>query len=110
MKRFVWGFAALVLMSGACHASGWTGNLTVSQAFTEGPSDFLVVYTDGGVTTPGCVAGAWIFVADSEARRGRAWATILTALTTGQKVRFWYADSCTTWSFHAASSIMLVAP
>jgi hypothetical protein len=56
----------------------------------------------------GCAANAWHFVGDTDARRGRAWGTILTALATSQKVRFWRNDSCATWGFHSATAVMLV--
>jgi hypothetical protein len=97
----------LMLSSGPALASGWSAPLTVERAFTEN-SDLIAIYTlEGSVYTPGCSANAWIFRADSETRRSRAWATVLTALTTGQKIQLWYGDSCAVWSYHEAASIML---
>jgi hypothetical protein len=107
MKRML---CLLTLLSGAtvCGAAGWTSELTVPSAFTEN-SDLVVVYTvDAGVYTPGCVADAWIFRADTDARRGRGYATVLTALATGKKIRFWFNDICSTWNFHDATAVMLV--
>jgi hypothetical protein len=102
--------ALLLMMAGTLHAAGWSAPLTVDRAFTEN-SDLIVIYTlDGAVYTAGCHANSWIFVASSEARRGRAWATILAAQATGQKVQLWFADQCTTWSYHEASAVMLHRP
>ena len=100
----------LLVSSISCNAAGWTSPLTVARAFTE-DSDIIVVYTEeGGQYTPGCTINAWIFRASTDARRGRAWATILTALGTGQKIMFWFNDTCSAWSFHDATSVMLAKP
>jgi hypothetical protein len=102
---------ALSISSGQAQAAGWTAPLTVSHAFTE-ESDLIVVYTTDGLGqwTPGCSAHTWIFRASTDARRGRAWATVLAALASGQKIAFWYTDSCGTWGYHNATSIMLFKP
>jgi hypothetical protein len=100
----------LALASTAATAAGWSDPLTVEYGFVEN-TDLVVIYTTGGGTyASGCTPNAWIFRADSDARRGRAWATVLTALTTGQKIRLWYNDTCGTWSYHDATSIMLLKP
>ena len=101
-------FAALLFAGNFSHAAGWTPALTVTEAFTEN-SDLIVIYTsDGGGYTSGCAANSWIFVADNDARRGRAYATVLAAIATGKKLQFWYADSCAVWGFHQATSVKLV--
>jgi hypothetical protein len=98
----------LALVSNAAFAAGWSDPLTVESAFVEN-SDLVVIYTSGGgAYTPGCTANAWTFRADSDARRGRAWATVMAALASGQRIRLWYNDTCGTWSFHDATSIMLL--
>jgi hypothetical protein len=102
--------ASLFLLAGAAHAAGWSAPLTIDRAFTE-DSDMLVIYTvEGGVYTTGCLANTWIFRASSETRRARAWATILTAQATGQKVQLWFSDQCSTWSYHDTTAIMLHKP
>ena len=106
MKPFIAGLA-MMLVSISSHAAGWSAPVTIDRSFTEN-SDLIVIYTlEGGVYTPGCTANTWIFVANSETRRARAWATILTAQATGQKVQLWFTDTCTTWNYHEVSSIML---
>ncbi len=105
MKKLL--LALSCLSTGPALASGWSAPITVERAFTEN-SDLIAIYTaEGSVYTPGCTQNAWLFRADSETRRARAWATILTALTTGQKVQLWFTDSCTTWSYHDVTAIML---
>lgn len=100
---------SLFILSSACQADGWTGELSVASAFTEAKTDLLVVYTSGGSGyTPGCSVNAWIFTADTAARGNRGYATVLAALATGKKIKFWYRDSCAIWSFHEATSVMLV--
>jgi hypothetical protein len=100
----------LLLAGAVTHAAGWTPPLTVERAFTE-ESDLLIVYTSGGTEyTSGCAANAWSINVSSETRRSRAWATILAALTTGQKIQFWYRDYCGVWNYHDATSVMLLKP
>jgi hypothetical protein len=99
-----------LLLAGAAHAAGWSGPLTVDRSFTEN-SDLIVIYTlEGGIYTPGCQTNAWIFVASTDSRRARAWAAILSAQATGQKIQLWYTDQCAIWSYHEAASIMLHRP
>lgn len=108
MKHLFLAVLAVAAVTEA-NAGGWTGDLTVISAFTEGHTDLVIAYTTGGATyTAGCAANSWALVADSDARRGRAYATLLTALATGQKVRFWYADSCPIWGYHGMTTVMLM--
>jgi hypothetical protein len=106
-------FAAVLLLflSSLSHAAGWSQPMTVTSAFTE--TDDLIVFStsDPTVYTPGCIAGAFIFSTSStDAQRARVWATLLTALATGQKIALWYSDACTTWSYHLATSVKLYSP
>ena len=108
MKKLGLSLITLVF-SAACHAGGWSGELTVASTFTEAATDTVAVYTTGGIVySPGCVANAWIIPADTTARANRAYATILTALATGKKIRFWYQDACSTFTYHAGTSLYLV--
>jgi hypothetical protein len=109
MKK-IFGLLALVCVSELSHASGWTAAMTITQAFTE-ESDMIVIYVSN--STPygtGCDPGSWIFTGSTDARRGRVWATVLSALATGQKVQFWYSDTCSAWSYNSLSSIRILAP
>ncbi len=91
-------------------AAGWSDPLTVEYGFVEN-TDLVVINTSGGgVYTPGCTANAWLFRADSDPRRARAWATVLAAMATGQRIRLWFNDTCGTWNYHDATSIMLLKP
>jgi len=109
MKRSICLLTSLLLTSGICRAAAWTGELTVASAFTEGKSDFVVLYTsDGSSYTAGCSVNNWIFTADTETRRNRAYATIMAALVSGQKIKLWVTDSCAAWQYHEATSVMLV--
>lgn len=104
-----WLLVGLLLISSASAAGGWTEPLTVTGTFTEGSTDYLVVYTaEGSVYASGCSANAWIFQADSDPRRSRAYATALAALVSGKKIRLWYGDSCAAWSYHSATAVWLV--
>ena len=97
-----------LFLSSVSNASGWTPPLTVSSAFTEN-SDLIVAYTaDGSTYAGGCAANAWMFNADTDARRGRAYATLIAAIVSGKKIQFWYQDTCAAWGFHGASSVRLV--
>jgi len=108
MKRFL--IMSILLSAGSVNAAGWTGAMTISRVFTEN-TDNIVVYTvEGAVYTPGCVGASYIFHAPTEAQRARAYATLLTAISTGQKVQLWYLDACTTWSFHDVTAVMLLKP
>lgn len=101
--------AAFIFASAATEAAGWSNPVLVTATFTEGTSDLIVIHTDqAGALTPGCLVDRWTFLADSEARRGRAYATILAAASSGQRIRLWYNDVCGTWGYHQAASVMLV--
>lgn len=107
MKKLIL-LASTLMFSIVSHAGGWSAELTVTSAFTEATTDTLVVYTTGGsVYASGCAANAWIIPADTTARASRAYATVLTALTTGKKIRFWYQDTCAIWSYHSGTSVMM---
>jgi hypothetical protein len=91
------------------NAAGWTPPLTVSSGFVE-DTDLIVVYTaDGTQYAPGCTANTWIIAGANDDRRARVWATILTALAAGKKVRFWYTDTCAVWTYHSATAVMIHA-
>jgi hypothetical protein len=107
LRSFI--LAAAVLISSPGYAAGWSGDLTVTSSFVEGTSDLIAVFTDGGSAyTSGCLANNWLITTTTDARRARVYATIMTALATGQKIRLWYTDTCATWSYHEATSVMLV--
>jgi hypothetical protein len=91
-------------------AAGWSEPLTVEYGFVEN-SDLVVIGTSGGgVYASGCLANYWLFRADSDQRRARVWATVLAALASGQRIRLWFNDTCGTWNYHEASSIMVLKP
>jgi hypothetical protein len=80
----------LLVASRLCDAAGWTQLMSVTSANTEN-DDYVFIYTsDATVYSPGCTAGSFMFSSSStDAQRARAWATILTALATGQKIYLW---------------------
>lgn len=99
---------ASIMGTQPAYAQGWSADLTITSAFTE-DSDALVISTTGGAQyTPGCAVNQWTFVAASDERRARAWATILTAIGTGKKIRFWSGNTCSNLSYHSASAVMIV--
>lgn len=99
----LWGAA------GISQAAGWTAELTVTSVFTEASTDLIVAYTSGGqVYAAGCAANSWIFPASTTARASRGYATLLSAVATGKKIKFWFSDTCGTWGFHEGTSVMLV--
>ncbi|CCN45581.1 conserved hypothetical protein [Vibrio nigripulchritudo MADA3029] len=101
--------ASLFALSTSSFAQGWTESLTVESVFTEGTTDIIVIQTSGGsVYTNSCLANLWIFKSDTDARRGRAYSTAMSALVSGKKIRLWYTDSCESWSYHGATSIKLM--
>lgn len=101
---------SFLTVAGTAHAGGWTDPMTISRVFTEN-TDNIVIYTvEGAIYTPGCVGASYIFRASNDAQRSRAYATLLAAITTGQKVQLWYTESCATWSFHDVTAVMLLKP
>jgi hypothetical protein len=101
-------FVTQMLASASANAASWTEPLTITQAFVE-DSDHIVIYTSGGTqSTPGCAVNAWIFVATTDERRARAWATILSAQMGGKKIKFWVNDTCAAWDYHKATAVMLL--
>ena len=107
--RLICAFIALLTISlpGSAMADGWTGELTVVSAFVEDSDNIVVTTTDGSEYASGCYVNQWTIVMSNEDRRGRAWATILTALTAGRKVAFWYRSTCGNFNYHVASAVSL---
>ena len=109
MKLAVRIFGAVLALSIPSVAqANWTDPLTVNGGFVEN-SDMIVIHTlettaYGG---PGCVSTRYIFYAANDDRRARAWATVLTALTAGRKVRLWYSGSCTAWGYVDVTAILI---
>ncbi len=104
-------FIFLSLFSMLVYSESWTGDLTVKQMFTEGTTDLVAVYTEGHTAeayADGCTVGHWVFEANSEERRSRGYSTLMAALASGKKIKIWYSDTCGSWSWHKAKSIMLV--
>jgi len=109
LKRHVAVGAMLWGAVGLSQAAGWSAELTVTSVFTEAGTDLVVVYTSGGqVYAAGCAANSWIFPASTTARASRGYATLLAAVATGKKIKFWFSDTCGTWGFHEGTSVMLV--
>ncbi len=108
MKRFL--MTSMLLAAGVANAGGWTSPLTVNRVFTENTENIVVYTAEGAVYTAGCVGASYIFHASTDAQRNRAYATLLAAVTTGQKVQLWYTDACTTWSYHDVTAVMLLKP
>jgi hypothetical protein len=98
-----------VLVTQGALAGGWTPPMTISSAFVE-DSDLVVVYTsDTTAYIPGCGGGSWMFrVTSTDARRARVWATLLTAIASGQKVSFWYGESCAAWNYLEFSAVKIL--
>lgn len=109
MTRAILYSIVLLLTPGIVKAAGWSADMTVTSAFTEATTDLIVIYTSGGGSyTAGCAANAWIFTATTDARRARGYSTIMAALVSGQKLRVWFTDACSTWGYHEATVVMLV--
>jgi hypothetical protein len=97
-----------VTTSTLAQAQTWSQEVTIAGAYTE-DSDAIIVYTTGSPNyVSGCVTNSWSFTASTEERRARMWATILTALTSGTKVKFWVAGDCGAYSYHHATAVQLV--
>src|SRR5215471_14515456 len=82
MKKGILFFSAL-LLSSVSWADGWSEALTVTNVFTEGNTDYIVIYTTQASSTTygsGCSKDHWVFTGDNDARRARAYATAMTAL------------------------------
>ena len=109
MKKFYFGMFAL-LVSSYGFSNGWSPALTVESIFTEGATDTVSITTSGGaVYSTGCIANKWIFMADSEDRRNRAFSLVMAALASGKKVSFWYSSStCAAWNYHQGTSVKLI--
>lgn len=106
MKKYMVGLIAFLIPLSSYSAT-WSPALTVESTFTEGSTDAVGISTSGGgQLTGGCVADKWLFVADSEARRSRAFSVIIAAVASGKKVSFWYdTENCASWNYHKATSI-----
>ncbi len=90
-------------------ASGWTETaLTVKGVITEGSTTMLIAYTEGGgVYANGCAANNWIVTGIDAEKVARLYSTLMTAVVTGKKVKFWYLDACSSWNYHEATNLRL---
>lgn len=110
MKKGVLGgiaVAALWMAMPQAAQAQWTVEMTITQAFVE-DSDALVVYTAGGGNN-GCIGNSWVIAAANEDRRARLWATVLTALSLGKKIKFWFSGGCGAFGFHQASAVQIIS-
>ncbi|MFL0805491.1 MAG: DUF5992 family protein [Agarilytica sp.] len=109
MKKISFG-TVLWLASMGSYSATWSPGVTVESTFTEGSTDVIGISTSGGgQLTEGCLADRWIFVADSEERRGRAFSVILAAAASGKKISLWYdTENCSSWSYLKATSIKFI--
>ena len=100
--------SVLFALASPAFSAGWSQPLTVDRLMTEGTTDLIVVFTTGGSEyTTGCVVDAWIFEANTNDRRNRAYSMILAALAGGKQISLYYADTCGSWSYHKATSIRI---
>jgi len=99
--------AALWMAMPQAAQAQWTVEMTITQAFVE-DSDALVVYTAGGGNNS-CIGNSWVIYAANEDRRARLWATVLTALSLGKKIKFWFGGSCGAFGFHQASAVQIIS-
>lgn len=87
--------------------AAWTAPLTVTGGFVE-DSDAIIIYTSEATQyVAGCPGGRFNFVAVNDDRRGRAWATVLTALTAGRKIQLWYTNICSSSTYVDVSAIQI---
>lgn len=109
LKKQVAALALWMGATGLVHASGWTAELTVTSVFTEATTDLIIIYTaSGGAYAPGCAANAWVFPANTTARASRGYATLMSAVATGKRIKLWFSDTCGVWGYHEATTIMIV--
>ena len=100
---------ATLLVSTAASAGQWSDPLTIEELWTEGTTDIIGIKTsEGKEYTTGCLVNLWLFKADTEHRRSRAYSTLMAAQMSGNKVQIWYSDACTFWSFHEGTIVKLL--
>jgi hypothetical protein len=108
MKRFFLALAALY-MSNSCLAAGWTSEMSIVSINTEAGSD-LVYFMVSPATTyaAGCDSSNWIVSSATEARAQRFYSTLMSAMLSGKKVKFWYTDTCGSFGYHTATAVKIV--
>lgn len=107
---FVFSFilSAFVFCAGSVYAAGWTPPLDLELVETEN-TDIMIVHTSDNIEhVSGCMPNHWVVLADTDARRNRIYATLLTAIVNGNQVKLWYTDTCSHWDYHGMSAVMLL--
>jgi hypothetical protein len=98
----------MLLMAMAAHAQvppnvGWTTyELTVKRVMTKDANEITAVTTGGNNN---CAADAWVVIVANEAQRNRAYATLLAAVVSGKKVKFWYTGCAAFNNYHGATAV-----
>lgn len=99
----------LLLTAVPAYAAGWTGELVVLSLNTESTNDVIYFQVSpAAVYTTGCDASHWMINPTTEGRQQRAYSTLLTAMMAGKKIRLWYTDSCSSWSYHSATAVKII--
>lgn len=108
MKSFALSVLIILISIAPTYAAGWTGAISVDRVLIE--DNIIAVFSTGhpGPYTTGCVSGSYIITMTTETARNQAISILLTASTTGKKVKFWYKDTCSNWNYHSISSIQFV--
>ena len=89
-------------------AEGYSNALVVEDIIAYGGSNMLVVSTSGGsVYTTGCVANSWVITSSDTQLLDRVYSTLLTAMTTNRKIKFWYKDVCGAWNYHVSENVRI---
>lgn len=109
MRRvFLIFVAALPAMA---YADGWSNSMQILDIYTYGSSDTILVKTSNTTvydTASNCRPELWHVVANTEERRQRIYATLLTAQASGKPVRFWWTAGCGTSDAHQTDVIRMM--
>ncbi len=95
--------------AGPSSAAGWTDPIAITDVATESVMD-PVYFTVDNTTPyiPGCLPGSWMINQTTDARQQRFYAALLTAFSTGRKIRLWYTDTCASWGYSQATAVRVV--
>ncbi len=88
-------------------AAAWTPaeGLTVTDVWVE--DNLIVVHTTGSHASS-CHANNWVVKSTTSETRQQAFSLLVTALSTGQKVRFYFQDTCANWGYGNIASTRLL--
>lgn len=109
MKKIISVFICSFLYANSALGLAWTSEYLMIESMVVEQNHILVYTTGGGVYATGCLANNWFITGSDDAELNRLLSTLMTAMASKKKIKFWYEDDCGSWDYHKSSSVKIFA-